>query len=63
MKEEVSAPDDPWRPEVVRGEIAIQNVCFEYTPDQLVLRDVDLIVRAGERIAVLARSVKARPHC
>ncbi len=52
-EEEVAAPANPWRPDAVHGNIAIRNVWFEYTPGQLVLRDVDLNVRAGERIAIL----------
>lgn len=52
-KEEVSAPVHPWQPTVVHGEISIRNVWFEYRPGLPVLRDIDLDIRAGERIAIL----------
>jgi ATP-binding cassette subfamily B protein len=51
--EEVTAPANPWRPGTVRGEIAIRQVWFEYTPGQTILRDIDLTIRAGQRIAIL----------
>ncbi len=51
--EEVTAPSDPWVPETVRGEIRFQGVWFEYTPGNPVLSDIDLQIRAGERIAIL----------
>ena len=38
--EEVVAPEDPWRPDSVHGEITIDHVWFEYVPGQPVLRDV-----------------------
>ncbi len=36
-----------------RGDITFENVTFEYEPERPALRDVNLHVRAGERIAIV----------
>ncbi len=51
--EEVTAPRDPWIPEHVRGEIRFSGVWFEYVAGSPVLSDIDIDIRAGERIAIL----------
>jgi subfamily B ATP-binding cassette protein MsbA len=40
-------------PETVRGEIDLQNVAFAYNTDATVLRDVNLSIKAGQRIGVV----------
>jgi ABC-type multidrug transport system fused ATPase/permease subunit len=37
----------------IRGEVAFEQVSFEYLPDVEVLHDIDLRVRAGETIALV----------
>jgi subfamily B ATP-binding cassette protein MsbA len=37
----------------LRGRIAFEQVRFGYTPDRLVLRDVDLVVEPGQRAALV----------
>ncbi len=39
-----------------RGEVAFDHVAFGYDPDGLVLRDVDLAVRPGMRIALVGET-------
>ena len=39
-----------------RGEVAFDHVAFGYDPDHLVLRDVDLAVRPGMRIALVGET-------
>ena len=39
-----------------RGEVAYDHVAFGYDPDRLVLRDVDLAVRPGMRIALVGET-------
>lgn len=39
-----------------RGEVAFDHVAFGYDPDRLVLRDVDLAVRPGMRIALVGET-------
>lgn len=39
--------------EDMRGEIAFENVQFAYVPDEPVLKDFDLHVRPGEKIAIV----------
>jgi subfamily B ATP-binding cassette protein MsbA len=44
---------DAHTPETVRGEIDLQNVAFAYNADATVLRDVNLSIKAGQRIGVV----------
>jgi ATP-binding cassette, subfamily B, bacterial len=36
-----------------RGSVRFENVSFGYTPDRLVLRDVDLVIEPGEIVALV----------
>jgi len=40
-------------PATLRGEVTFDHVRFEYEPDRPVLRDVDLVARAGEVVAIV----------
>ncbi|MGH8173955.1 MAG: ABC transporter ATP-binding protein, partial [Rhodanobacteraceae bacterium] len=40
-------------PETVRGEIELQNVAFAYNTEATVLRDVNLVIKAGQRVGVV----------
>jgi ABC-type multidrug transport system fused ATPase/permease subunit len=48
----VDAPDALDLPDI-RGEVAFEEVSFEYLPEVEVLHDIDLRVRAGETIALV----------
>jgi ATP-binding cassette subfamily B protein len=39
-----------------RGTVRFENISFGYEPDRLVLREVDVTVGAGQRVAVMGRS-------
>ncbi|TWT96464.1 putative ABC transporter ATP-binding protein [Neorhodopirellula pilleata] len=51
--EEVTQCVDPYRPESITGEIRLNGVWFDYSPEQPILRDINLHVRPGQRIAIL----------
>lgn len=44
------------RPDELRGEVAFNNVCFEYETDKPVLRHVNLNVRPGQTIALVGHT-------
>ena len=44
---------DAHTPETVRGEIDLENVAFAYNADATVLRDVNLSIKAGQRVGVV----------
>ena len=50
---EISTPPDAHCPDVIRGEITFDHVSFEYAPSQTVLRDVNLRVAPGQKVAVV----------
>ena len=49
----IADPAEPVRVDSVRGEIALQNVCFGYLPDHPVLSGMTLAVPAGQTIALV----------
>ncbi len=49
----VPEPDEPRRPDDVRGRIAFENVWFGYVEDEWVLRDVSFTVEPGETVAIV----------
>ncbi|MFM9046100.1 MAG: ABC transporter ATP-binding protein [Cyanobium sp.] len=56
--EPVEPPDHP-NAEVlgeVRGEIRLEGVCFGYAPSQLVLKDIHVLVKPGEVVALVGPS-------
>lgn len=53
----VSEPDDPPdSPAGGVGELRFDGVSFAYTSDLLVVEDVDLLIEAGERVAVVGET-------
>ena len=50
------APDSSPLPTPLRGEIRFENVSFGYDSTRPVLRDINLHLRAGERVALLGPS-------
>lgn len=52
-----SGADDGTEPPVLRGELRLEDVSYGYNPlDKPLLSEVDLLVRPGERIALVGRS-------
>lgn len=50
---EIRAPEHPARPGPLREAIRFENVSFAYDGGDPVLRDIDLTVRRGERVALV----------
>jgi ATP-binding cassette subfamily B protein len=50
---EIVAPEPSVRPGPMRDAIRFENVSFAYNGDEFVLRNIDLTVRKGERIALV----------
>lgn len=49
------APDAiDWSP--AKGRIHFQNVCFNYSPNQIVIENLDLDIAAGEKIGLVGKS-------
>jgi ATP-binding cassette, subfamily B, multidrug efflux pump len=46
-------PPTPARPQVVRGELTLNDVTFAYEPGQPVLRNLSLAVAPGETVAIV----------
>jgi len=51
--EEVRQPSNPWFPKNIRGELRMEGVWFDYKKGTPVLRDITLLVHAGERVGIL----------
>jgi subfamily B ATP-binding cassette protein MsbA len=51
--DEIAMPEFPVVLEKMKGEIVFDNVSFEYEPGTPVLRDLNLRVRPGERVAIV----------
>jgi ATP-binding cassette subfamily B multidrug efflux pump len=52
----VSDQPDPAQLQVPRGEIRFENVSFSYGRERQVINDLDLTIRAGEKIGLVGRS-------
>src|SRR5690606_4703249 len=50
------APDSKPLPKPLRGEIRFEGVTFGYDPARPVLRDINLHIQPGERVALLGPS-------
>ena len=46
-------PEQPQRPDVVRGGMEIRDLKFSYTPEKPLIDDFDLSVSPGQRIAIV----------
>ncbi len=49
---EVKEHETPLHLDVLRGEVEFKDVNFSYLPDQLVLKDINLKIKSGEKIAI-----------
>jgi ATP-binding cassette subfamily B multidrug efflux pump len=46
-------PENPVRPEVVRGKVEFHNVSFRYEPDSPLIEDLSLCVNPGQTVAIV----------
>ena len=46
-------PDDPVVPRKIEGGVDIQGLCFSYRPDRPLIRNFNLNVKPGQRIAIV----------
>lgn len=55
MEEEPQKPEaeDAVTPEQVQGEVVIKNVAFSYVEDRLLIRNLNLRVKPGQRVAIV----------
>lgn len=52
-EEEVEDTESPRHLEHTRGEITFNNVSFGYTPDKILMKNIDFSAKAGQKIAVV----------
>lgn len=52
-EEEISDVEDPAVPEDRSGRVTFRHVKFGYTPDRPLMKDVDLAVKSGQKVAVV----------
>ena len=55
MRPAITSPGDAITP-ILNGEVQFRNVWFGYTPDHLVLQDVDFVIEKGQTLALVGRS-------
>lgn len=55
MEEPVRTPEpkDPEYPETVCGGVSIQNMSFSYVPEKPLIRDLNLDIKPGQRVAIV----------
>ena len=46
-------PEVPQYPQIVRGEVKIDGMCFSYVPDKPLIRDLNLDIKPGQRVAIV----------
>ena len=56
LRPEVQEPENPVKPDTVRGRISIENVCFTYDDKTSVLDNINLEISEGETVAIVGPS-------
>ncbi len=56
LKPEVENPVDGYQPDMVRGDIAFEDVHFSYSPEKELLRSIHFRADAGKTIAIVGAS-------
>ena len=46
-------PEVPQYPQIVCGEVKIDGMCFSYVPDKPLIRDLNLDIKPGQRVAIV----------
>lgn len=52
-QEEVADTENPTALENVRGEVAFHNISFGYTPDKILMKNIDFTAKPGQKVAVV----------
>lgn len=52
-EEEVKDTENPVSLENVKGEISFNNISFGYTPDKILMKNIDFKAKAGQKIAIV----------
>ncbi len=52
-EEQSPEPEEPKRPERVRGRVAFEHVSFRYSPDKPLIEDLSLTVEPGQTVAIV----------
>lgn len=56
LQPEVQEPENPVKPDTVRGRISIENACFTYDDKTSVLDNINLEISEGETVAIVGPS-------
>ena len=56
LQPEVQEPENPVKPDTIRGRISIENVCFTYDDKTSVLDNINLEISEGETVAIVGPS-------
>ena len=51
-----ASASDAFKPEIMKGAIAFDHVCFAYTDENYVLKDINFTVNAGETVALVGHT-------
>ena len=46
-------PEEPQYPQVVRGEVKLNDMSFSYVPEKPLIRDLNLDIKPGQRVAIV----------
>ena len=46
-------PEQPVQPKQIQGNVEVRDLKFSYSPDKPLFRDIDLSVKAGQRVAIV----------
>lgn len=52
-EEEVKDTETPVKPENIKGEIAFQNISFGYTPNKILMKNINFTAKSGQKIAIV----------
>lgn len=52
LQTNVQEASNPIKPEKVKGQITFEHVCFEYSPGEPVINDLNLEISCGQRIGI-----------
>ncbi len=53
VEQPAQSPDPAAELPPVTGQVTMENVCFSYTPERPLIEDLDLLVRPGQRVAIV----------
>ncbi|MDA8016091.1 MAG: ABC transporter ATP-binding protein/permease [Thermoanaerobaculia bacterium] len=53
---DIISPEGGYRPERIRGDVELEDVCFAYKENEPVLEDLSLRIEAGETVAVVGHT-------